>query len=331
MKKFQIVLISALYFLITSCASNHHLVFFTNTTIGVEIGSEPSNGSPAKFIVGYKRQEGVIDPLIPDYEFVENNGKTVAPENTLDSLTEPKNGDTNIVLTPQGTALLKGANNRAHSVLAKMNFGATGGGSGASAAQFFATGRAADYLAQSENIAGALAGDPQVNQKSKANLDALGAANYSYIHYVYRILYEYIKNNGPNAAEALSIKTNVDNLDIGEFKKSFKEYSAASGHDYNINNFSVPATKEFRNVLSHVKAMAKSLDIAKKMIVDSAATGNGSALTTIQRQEAVDNISEYPKQMEIAEGKISGNQSVVSMITFVHKNILLGDTKKIGN
>jgi hypothetical protein len=112
-------------FCLSGCASNQHLVFFTNTTIGVEIGSEPASGSPAKFIVGYKRQEGVIDPLIPDYEFIPNSGGTVAPTDTLNTLTSPENGDTNIILTPQGTAIPKGQNNKAHSVLAKMNFGAT--------------------------------------------------------------------------------------------------------------------------------------------------------------------------------------------------------------
>lgn len=324
MKYFKIVLLCLLYLLLTSCASNQHLVFFTNTTIGVEVGSEPANGSPAKFIIGYKRQEGVIDPLIPDYTFIENTDKQ-----SLNNLTQPENGDTNIILSPQGTAIPKGANSRAHSVIAKMNFGATGGGNNkASAAQFFATGRAADYLAKTENIAGALAGDPKVNMKSQVNIDALGKANYAYIHYFYRILNEFIKNNNANAGVALDIKNSVDELDKGTFKKTFKEYSYAGAvNSYNINDYSIPSTKGFRNILKHVKAQIDSLEVAKKMIIDNAATHNGSPLTATQKQEAVENISKYPEQIDAAKNVISANESIISMIKFVNNNILLGTSE----
>jgi hypothetical protein len=314
---------------LSSCSSNHHLVFFTNTTIGVEIGSEPANGSPAKFLIGYKRQEGVIDPLIPDYQFVSNSGASVAPAGTLDSLTAPENGDTNIVLTPQGTALPEGASNRAHSVLAKMNFGATGGGNGASAAQFFATGRAADYLAQSNNIAGALAGDAKINENSKVNIDALGSANYAFIHDVDRLLNSYISNSGPNAGNALTIKNQVDKLDSDEFRQSFKVYSVIPGaNNYDISDYPIPVSKEFRNSLSHIKAMSDSIAIAKQIVLDGAAKNNGTPITAQEKSDAVDNIGKYPILIEDAENKLSNSTAVISMINFVHENILLSKTSK---
>ena len=116
-KTLSLLLVSGL---VSGCASNHHLVFFTNSTIGLEVGSEPNTGTPAKFILGYKRQEGVIDPLIPDYEFHSHDGS--------EAIIEPTSGDTNIILTPAGVAAPKGSVTSPHSVLAKMNFGATGGG-----------------------------------------------------------------------------------------------------------------------------------------------------------------------------------------------------------
>lgn len=155
-----ITVVIGAFFGLSGCASNHHLVFFTNTTIGLEVSSDPTGGSPAKFILGYKRQEGVIDPLIPEYEYIPaDNG----------SMTEPENGDTNIVMTPKGTAIPKGSVTKSHSVLAKMNFGATGGGTGASAAQFFATGRAAELIAMAPGISGALSGDPGNNISGVVN------------------------------------------------------------------------------------------------------------------------------------------------------------------
>lgn len=317
----------ALLFL-SSCASNKHLVFFTNTTIGVEVGSEPANGSPAKFIVGYKRQEGVIDPLIPDYELVENYGNNKAPNGTLDKLTEPVSGETNIVLTPQGTVIPMGARTRAHSVLAKMNFGATGGGNGAAAAQFFATGRAADYLAQGENIAAALAGEPSVNNSPTVNLDALGSANYSYLHDVYRILEQYIQTGGPKSGEAIGIKFNVDQLDNGIFKETFKEYSNAGGANaFNINDYSISPHNNFRNIPSYIKDMQNSLVVAKKMVTNNNATHNGSSLSSTQKQEAVDNISKYPEKIEYGKNKISSDKSVINMVKFVQEHVLLNKTK----
>lgn len=327
MNKLQISLHLLICSLLTSCASNHHLVFFTNTTIGVEIGSEPANGSPAKFIIGYKRQEGVIDPLVPDYNFVVNSGVNKAPNGTLDNLEKPQNGDTNIILTPQGTAIPEGASNRAHSVLAKMNFGATGGGNGASAAQFFATGRAADYLAQSNNIAGALAGESSINSTT-ANLEALGTANFSYVHDVYRILKEYINKNGAKSGEALNIKISVDKLDTGQFKKTFEEYSlGAVASSYNINDFAISSNTEFRNVLSHVGAMITSLDLAKKMIIDATAKNNGALLSAAQKQNIIDNVAKYPIQIKTAKDSLSNNKSIIAMIKFVHEDILLDTTK----
>ena len=40
------------------------LVFFTNTTLGVEVSVSPSDATaPVKLIIGYKRSEGVLNPV----------------------------------------------------------------------------------------------------------------------------------------------------------------------------------------------------------------------------------------------------------------------------
>lgn len=323
----KMILIGSI-FVLFGCSSNHHLVFFTNTTIGVEIASEPASGSPAKFIVGYKRQEGVIDPLIPDYEFIPNDTSAnggVPGGATLAALEQPENGDTSIIMTPQGTAIPKGQNNKAHSVLAKMNFGATGGGSGASASQFFATGLAAELLAKSKGIAGALAGDPEINKVQKeANLESNDSlAIYAHIQSMYKLINKY-PPDGDKAGEALTLKKSLDALDDGIFKKSFTHYTLSAGtKDIGIAPYPIKGGKSFNDIIPYIKAMEQSLGHAKKVVIDSSYTYQGAAFSAKEKQEMIDNIESFPAKIKESKDKISSNKAVVSMIDFVYKNILL--------
>jgi hypothetical protein len=325
--KLILILIGSM-FLLSGCSSNHHLVFFTNTTIGVEIASEPASGSPAKFIVGYKRQEGVIDPLIPDYEFIPNDTNAnggVPGGTTLAALEKPENGDTSIIMTPQGTAIPKGQNNKAHSVLAKMNFGATGGGSGASASQFFATGLAAELLAKSKGITGALAGDPEINKVHKeANLESNDSlAIYAHIQSMYKLIDKY-PTDGDKGGEALTLKKSLDALDVGIFKKSFTHYKLSpASKDVGIDPYTIQSGNSFSDVIPYISTMEQSLNNAKKVIIDSKSTYKGTLLSVKHKQEMIDNIELFPAKIKESKGTISSNKAVVSMIDFVYKNILL--------
>ena len=259
----KMILIGSI-FVLFGCSSNHHLVFFTNTTIGVEIASEPASGSPAKFIVGYKRQEGVIDPLIPDYEFIPNDTSAnggVPGGATLAALEQPENGDTSIIMTPQGTAIPKGQNNKAHSVLAKMNFGATGGGSGASASQFFATGLAAELLAKSKGIAGALAGDPEINKVQKeAPYPIKGGKSFNDI-------IPYIKAMEQSLGHAKKVV--IDS----SYTYQGAAFSAKEKQEMIDNIESFPAKiKESKDKISSNKAVVSMIDFVYKNILLKAKT-----------------------------------------------------------
>lgn len=327
MNKTIILLITTLC--VSGCASNHHLVFFTNTTIGVEIGSEPSNGSPAKFIIGYKRQEGVIDPLIPDYTFYKNSSdEGGVTKSSLDKLDEPVNGDTNIVMTPQGTAVPNGGVTRAHSVLAKMNFGATGGGSGASAAQFFATGRAAELLAESDGITAALAGDAKINSKRVVELGDRGIAYGAHIQSVYNFLVEYSGSTKDKAGEALVLKNKLDALDSGMFKKSFKQYTSGAGSlVISIDDSKIPPDKTFSNLFPFITSMTNSLSTAKDKVLNPKITHKGNPLSESERKEMLNSIETYPKSIEDAKKVISSSSEVASMIDFVYTNLLFQPVK----
>lgn len=119
MKKYNVILLIAVSLFLSACSSNK-LIFITKTSFGVDIGI---NGADNGAHIGFKRFEGVIDPL---------KGCT-------------KNGCT------------KGR--KAQSVLAKLNFGVNQENKqNANVAQWFATGEAATILADKDTIYSALTG-----------------------------------------------------------------------------------------------------------------------------------------------------------------------------
>jgi hypothetical protein len=320
MKALEVSLVSALLFGMTGCASNHHLVFFTNTTIGLEIASDPTGGSPAKFILGYKRQEGVIDPLIPNYDYIlGENGELV----------EPDNGDTNIVMTRHGTAIPKGEN-KSHSVLAKMNFGATGGGTGAAASQFFATGKAAELLAQSPGISGALSGDPEINIAKSIDFVRGGEAVFTHLDVVYQMLNESI-TSGKKADEAKNIKFKVDDLDNGNFKVTFKNYSWVDSNKIKleIKDYDVKKDKhEFPNTYQYLKTLAGSLIVAKQAILTDGVTVSDRVLTGSEKKQMVSDIETFLAKYNEGEKLLSSNKDVLAMIDYVYSNVLIKTSEK---
>ena len=150
--------------LMTGCENSlldRSLVFFTNTTIGLEISVSPSEAtSPAKIIVGYKRAEGVLNPVYHS-EGVEGparkeQSQTLAGGSSERSLTEGDEGGN-----------IKRYRWEAYSVIAKIAGEVSGKAAetaqgGLSVAQWFATGEAAKILAKQPGIAGAVTGSSEI-------------------------------------------------------------------------------------------------------------------------------------------------------------------------
>ncbi len=122
------------------------MVFFTGTTLGVEIAVEPNATSPAKFIVGYKRAEGLMDPIMDDAEDSTNLARRYK------------------------------IRDNAHSVLAKLEGKVSGGRNAVMGSQWFASGLAAEILAQNPATAVALVAGSGNNA---ANAAATAAASTS--------------------------------------------------------------------------------------------------------------------------------------------------------
>ena len=180
---------------LASCASAKHLIFFTNTTIGLEVSAESNAPTPAKFVLGYKRQEGVIDPIMdPECTFTPSTTPGAAPF-------KQECGN----LMPE-----------AHSVLAKMNFGAQGGGASASAAQWFATGQAAINLSDAPGIAGAVTGSAEIAKAAALESSFLGDASIPDDIKIATLATVFQFIEGVDSAESRAVLTRLD-----EFAKRY--------------------------------------------------------------------------------------------------------------
>jgi hypothetical protein len=129
------------------------LVFFTDTTVGLNIS--PGNGTTApKALLAYHRTEGVLNPVY-DSKGIEGT------------------------FTDNGTATtatgVKKYRDDAYSVLAKYEGSSSGGDASNSNAQWFATGRAAELLAESPLSMAAVAGLARVETVTNASSPAPAA------------------------------------------------------------------------------------------------------------------------------------------------------------
>lgn len=240
--------------LLYGCASNEHLLFFTNSSIGVDISVEQSQ-TPVKFIVGYKRQEGVLDPIGQGYAYQQGTFKNMSTIAVKD-----------VVVTRDGYFYKKGIKDEPHSVIAKMNFGATGGGSvGTNAAQWFATGKAAEELARNPATPAAMSGDAQMITRTLDSSKYKSGNTYPILKLTFIEFEKYLENDGKDDKDAQQIKSDLDSLDTGEFRKVFSKFHFKDGKL--VDNESYPdlsdsdhQNKSFVNVLNYVKVLDTSLD-----------------------------------------------------------------------
>ena len=118
------------------------LIFATRTTIGVEVSASPAEtGTPAEIVIGYKRFEGVLNPVYCS-------------------------DGTEIVASPDGGTTIPRYRPEAYSVIAKLQgqLKGTAGSPGAAVygAQWFATGEAATKMAEHPAFAAVMTNDPNV-------------------------------------------------------------------------------------------------------------------------------------------------------------------------
>ncbi len=121
------------------------MIFSTHTTVGLEIAVSPQETQPVNIIVGYKRSEGVLNPVY-DEEGIKA-GKKDTEGNPVIANNKYRN--------------------KAYSVIAKLSGKLSAeaqkaAGAEMSGAQWFATGIAADNISRQPGIAGAVTGNAKI-------------------------------------------------------------------------------------------------------------------------------------------------------------------------
>ncbi len=156
-KLLYFVFVMSMLFVLTGCWENslldRSLIFSTHTTLGLEIAVSPAETSaPAKIIIGYKRSEGVLNPVY--------HSEGIHPGNAGGT---PK-------YRPE-----------AYSVIAKIH-GEVGAKAADTAegtmsvAQWFATGEAAKILARQPGITAAVSGSSKIAE-AEAQLAAIASTS----------------------------------------------------------------------------------------------------------------------------------------------------------
>lgn len=159
--------------LLVACDNvNRSLLFYTTTNVGIEVGIDPAQPAP-KLIIGYKRAEGVLNPVyVPP-----------CPQGTCGTC-QACQGGVSVEKRPDHYY-----RSEAYSVMAKLKGKAVAKGSvndksevsgSGEVAQWFATGKAAQYLAKNEYAAAALTGNSSIGTgKLSNNLSELDPLNFA--------------------------------------------------------------------------------------------------------------------------------------------------------
>lgn len=311
----KMVLCICLVLLLQGCASNPHLLFFTNSSIGVDISVEQSQ-TPVKFIVGYKRQEGVLDPLGQGYAFEKGVFKNQS--------TSVING---IIQTKDGYFYPKGVKEDAHSVIAKMNFGATGGGSAeTSAAQWFATGKAAEELAKNPSTPAAIAGDSKIQLSKKVNLNTGNKIrNLTILKLINKSTEEYLSDSGKSDKDAQLIKSNLDELDAGEFKTQFKKIQIVEKKLVETVYPDSVKPKSFDNVINYIEIIVASYKVAESAIANNGITVDGTNFLKddeAKKKELLKTIDDYKNRSSLLLGVLENNENVHKLVDIYTNKIL---------
>lgn len=158
MKIRMIALLALPTLLLAGCDNlNRSLLFYTQTNVGIEVGVDPAQQS-GKVLIGYKRAEGVVNPVY------------IPPEKKIEHDKDGTGKITKTTITYAGGEANKVYREEAYSVMAKIAGEAGGRGSAGQSAQYeaagkiaqwFATGEAAKLLAANEYAAAALTGSSE--------------------------------------------------------------------------------------------------------------------------------------------------------------------------
>jgi len=299
------------------------LIFSTHTTLGVEVSASPAeSGEPVKLIIGYKRSEGVINPVY------HSDGIETADEEQSTARNEPND----VVKTIISKGRRPRYRDQAYSVIAKFRgdagTSATGAAEGkVSVAQWFATGEAAMTLASQPGIAGAVTGSSEVAREATRQAE-LGqslsrnerTAVFAFLSDVHSMLDKREQSGDRRAGELVADLDKVgEQIDI---VLDFTNYRLSDNNTMTSKDMDVlpgPPTG-FQRVLSYQAALNQSKK-ALSTIINSVSQGaecklNDEVITSEMVEPLKKRQAEQQQRLEEFENRIGRDSSVLAAVDY---------------
>ena len=247
-----IMICGSLY--LSGCSTvERSMLFFTRTTIGIEVSTgEP--GTPVEIVAGYKRAEGVINPVYDSAGI--GDGTTSKYRDEAYSVLATIRGE-GAASAPVASTGSQG------NVGTKIQGG-----------QWFATGAAAKILARQPGIAGAISGSPDIAEaEAKIRSLALGipADDDPIAIDAMRIAYDKLKPVVQTSTRASNLKQRLDAA-----AASLRGTKPYTQYNYNAQDHSVQVVTgqpnylegedRFQNVLDHWDELTASINALSSFV-----------------------------------------------------------------
>lgn len=332
--------------LLCACSNlNRSLIFATHTTQGLElsVGSPEAGGTPAQIVIGYKRFEGVINPVYDSNGIEGANSSKYRKEafSVIAKFEGEITGSASASASTPDAAAGEGPS---------ANAAASTSGTGAVvSSQWFATGEAATRLAESTGTVAALSDNPAVAKAVGQTLALRSPRIRSLAPTQVRKIHEFIKEAAKGGdAEATARKAALDKLTtLLPPKYGFDRLSATVSVDAGVTTASVdrfallgkpvPAA-DFDAVISYWSTLADTSRDLGKLIGSGLAVGatvpeslNGAAAGTAPTQVAV---TEYAREkralddlLDPTEARITSDPAVVAAIEYFRDALTGADAK----
>lgn len=324
-KNLLIIVFTLISFMLVGCWEDslldRSLIFSTHTTLGIEVAVSPAEtSSPARIIIGYKRTEGVINPVY--------HSKGIETS-TIKETTED-DGKTTIETTPCGTSRYK---EEAYSVIAKFS-GETGAKADRAAegklsvAQWFATGEAAKTLARQPGIAGAVTGSSEIAKaaaQGAAGLSKLRGEHRSTVFSLLTIMYTRLdkiaedSSNPDLQLDAKEIKASLESAPVlNEIDyKDFVRYE----YDYQNKKLKKPGIGSsppgFYKATSYRSELQKSIDYLKVALAERELKDEkGDIIEAKERGTYLNELIAQKKKLDELDEKLLNDSAVLEMIRF---------------
>lgn len=233
---------------LVGCGSlDRSMLFFTHTTVGIEVSAgDPTNGAPIKAVVGYKRAEGVINPVYDKAGIAGIAGEGKYRKEAY-----------SVLAKIQG----KGWGNRPEMTTE------TGGNIGAKikGSQWFATGEAAKILASQPGIAGAISGSPDIAEaeaKIRGIAQGIPTGDHPIRIAAIRLAHERLKSAAGSSTEARHLKQRLDKAASslsGNMPFTQYQYDKVKKAIEPLKQLKYQDSDRFKNVLSHWSKLDSSI------------------------------------------------------------------------